>query len=187
MNSKITPRKARMKTPRSILAMLIAIAVLSSACSFEQLEPGIDKNKFAKLNTAALSVKASIDAGSSYQQVVDKAKILSGEITAMKDLATTKREKRLLKAYSDLLAIYRDGLLLWEYREYFPHLAPERKGRIYVAQDVESIVEKYRFSTESHVYAPTGQTWKSIPPDSIRIVWNNADDQLVIIKNITNY
>ena len=171
----------------NLLALLLIISVSSMSCSFDQTGQGIDKGKFAKLNAAGVSVKASIDAGESYQQVVDKANILSAEITAMEDAAPTTREKRLLKAYSDLLAIYRDGLLLWKYQEYFPHLAPELKGSIYVAQDVEPIVEKYRFSTESHVYKPTGQKWKSIPADSIRIVWKNADDQLVIINNITNY
>jgi len=41
---------ALMKNPRSLLAMLIIIAVLSFACSFDQLEPGIDQEQFAKLN-----------------------------------------------------------------------------------------------------------------------------------------
>ncbi|MGO9377353.1 MAG: hypothetical protein ACLP29_02230 [Dissulfurispiraceae bacterium] len=175
------------KNRGNLLALLLIISVISMSCSLEPSQKSIDKNKFAKLNAAAVSVKASIDAGESYQQAVDKADILSGEITAMKDAVATKRESRLLKAYSDLLTIYRDGLLLWRYQEYFPHLAPELKGSIYVAQDVEPIVEKYRFSTESHIYKPTGQKWKSIPADSIRIVWKNADDQLAIIKNITDY
>lgn len=176
-----------MKSRKSFLVLMMIISVIGMACSFEQFEPGIDKNKFAKLNAAAIAVKASIDAGESYQQVVDKADVLSGDIAAMKDAAATKREKRLLNAYADLSAIYRDGLVLWKYREHFPHLAPELKGRIYVAQDVEPIVEKYRFPTESNVYKPTGQTWKSIPADSLNIVWKNADDQLTIIRNTTNY
>ena len=171
----------------NLLAFLLMISMINMACSFEQFEPSIDKNKFAKLNAAATSVKASIAAGESYQQVAQKVDVLSGEIVTMKKAAATKREKRLLKAYSDLLAIYNDGLVLWKYRESFPYLAPELKGRIYVAQDVETIVEKYRFPTESHVYKPTGQRWKSISADSIGIVWKNADDQIAIINNITNY
>ena len=179
--------RTRIKDRRNFLVLLLIISVISMACSFEQFEPGIDKNKFAKLNASALAVKTSIDTGAGYQQVTDNAKILADEIKTMKYAAASKREKRLLEAYSDLLVIYRDGLLLWEYRDYFPHLAPELKGRIYVAQDVEPIIEKYRFSTESHVYKPTGQKWRSLPADSVRIVWKNADDQLVIINNITNY
>lgn len=171
----------------NILILMLMISGISTACSCEQFEPSIDKNKFAKLYVAASSVKTSLDAGESYQQVADKEKIFSDEITAMQAAVATKREKRLLNAYSNLSAIYKDGLLLWKYEEYFPHLAPELKGRIYVAQDVEPIAEKYHFSTKSHLYKPTGQTWKSIPKESISIVWKNANDQLVIINNITNY
>lgn len=176
-----------MKKSIILPAVLLIISFAVMACSLEQFEPGIDKKKFAGLNAAALAVKSSIDAGDDYQQVTQKVQMLSGEIGAMKSAVATKRETRLLKAYSDLLTIYRDGLLLWKYHENFPYLSPELKGRIYVAQDVEPIVEKYRFTTEAHVYKPTGQTWKSIPADSIKIVWKNADDQLGIIKNITNY
>jgi hypothetical protein len=171
----------------SMAFLLVIISCMNMACSFDQSEPGIDKNKFAKLQSAALEVKASIDAGESYQQVADKTVIFADRITTMKYVTSSKREERLLDAYRDLLVIYRDGLLLWKYLEYFPHLAPELKGRIYVAQDVDPIVEKYHFQTKSHVYEPTGQIWKSISAESIRTVWKDADAELASINNITNY
>jgi hypothetical protein len=164
--------------------MLSIIFVLNSACA---PEPEINKNKFDKLNSAALSVKNSIAAGESNQQVADHIQQLSTELTSLINTGTTKREKNLLEAYSDLLTIYRDGLLLWKYKLEFAFFDSVLKGRIYVGQDVEPIVLKYRLSTESHLYAPTGLYWKSISGDSIQIIWSNADSQMKIIEHITNY
>jgi len=56
-----------------------------------------------------------------------------------------------------------------------------------VGQDVDPIVFKYRFVTESHLYQPTGQYWKSIPDDSIQIIWRNADSQIKMIENMMRY
>jgi len=177
-----------MRSPIYFAASVLALlSMLCAACSFEQFEPSVNRHKFARLNTAAEAVKTDIDGGASLQQVSEKAVLMSDEIAAVKDKVSTKREGRLLKAYVDLLDIYRDGLLLWKYKDNFPHLASELKGRIYVAQDVEPIVAKYGFAMESHIYKPTGQIWRSISADSIRIIWKNAGDQLNIIRNITNY
>jgi len=173
-----------MKERKSFLVVLWLIIVLNGACSSE---PGINKDKFAKLKVAAQAVKTSLAAGASYQQLADRVQQLSIEITSLENRVTTNEERELMKAYSDLLAIYRDGLLLWKYQLDFPFFDPVLKGRIYVGQDVEPIVLKYGFSTESHVYGPTGQYWKSIAGDSIQIIWSNADSQLKIIENITNY
>lgn len=173
-----------MKERKSLLLVLATIFFLIGACSYEH---GINKSKFTKLNGAAGTVKTSIAAGASYQQVADRVQQLSIEITALKDRVTTKEENDLLEAYSDLLTIYRDGLLLWKYKVEFAFFDSVLKGRIYVGQDVEPIVLKYRFSTESHLYKPTGQYWKSIAGDSILIIWGNADSQMKIIENITNY
>ncbi len=173
---------------KSCLLFVLSISILmAAACSFESLEPSIDKAKFAKLDAAAHAVKASIDAGASYQEAAGRADQLSAEIDAARQIIKTKKEKRLLKAYSDLLGIYSDGLLLWKYQAEFPFLASELKGRIYVGQEVEPVVQKYQFKVETHVYKPTGQKWKSIPADSIRMIWNSADNQLDIIKKLTNY
>jgi hypothetical protein len=173
-----------MKILKNLLAVLLAIFFLTGACSFE---PGIDKDKFAKLRVAAQAVKTSITTGESYQQVTSRVQQLAADIAALKDRVPTRKEKELLEAYSDLLAHYRDGLVLWKYKSDFAFFDSVLKGRIYVGQDVEPIVIKYRFPTESHLYEPTGQYWKSIPGDSIQIIWSNADSQLKTIENITNY
>jgi len=173
-----------MEKRKYLLTMLFVVCLLSGACSSE---PGIDKGKFTKISAAAQGVKASIDAGASYQQVADCMQELSVKIADLKDQATTRRERDLLRAYSDLLAIYRDGLLLWRYKLEFPLFDSSLKGRIYVGQDVERIVLKYRFETQTHIYEPTGQSWKSIGENSIQKIWQDADFQLKAINNITNY
>jgi hypothetical protein len=170
-----------------LILMYITVLILNGACSFESLEPPIDKGKFANLDAASRAIKESINAGEKYSEVADRAEKLSAEIVSAQQIIKTKKEKRLLKAYSDLLGIYRDGLLLWKYQAEFPFLASELKGEIYVGQEVEPIVQKYQFKVESHVYKPTGQKWKSIPADSIRMIWKSADNQLDIIHKMTNY
>jgi hypothetical protein len=172
-----------MKIRKILLISLSTILILQWACSFW---PGINRSKFNKLNVAALAVKNSIADGAPYRQVAERIQHLSDEIVAAKDRVSTREERQLLKAYSDLLEMFRDGLLLRRYQMEFPFLFPELEGRIYVGQDIEPIVHKYRLTTETHLYKPTGQYWKSIDEYSIRIIWHNADDQLEIIKNLAH-
>jgi hypothetical protein len=167
---------------KGFFAILAAILFLMGACS---TGPGINKSKFRKAYVAAHEVRTSIAMGESYRQVAGKLKQLSAEIEKLK--SSTEEEKELLDAYSDLLAIYEDGLVLWKYKLDFAFFDSMLKGRIYVGQDVEPIVLKYRFSTETHLYKPTGQYWKSIPGDSIRTIWSNADSQLKVVDGMTTY
>jgi hypothetical protein len=176
--------KKRGKIRIIFLVSLFIILILQWNCSFGQ---AINKSKFIKLNVAALAIKKAIAEGAFYQQVAERVQLLSNEMAAAKDTVSTREERKLLKAYSDLLQIYRDGLLLWRYQMEFPFLSSELKGRIYVGQDVEPIVHKYRLTTKIHLYKPTGQYWKSIDEDSILIIWHNADDQLEIIKTLANW
>ncbi len=173
-----------MKKHNINLGLIMIAFFLVAACSWE---PGIDKNKFTKLNVLAHALKTARIGGATYRQLSEQAGNLSAEVIALRNKVTTKEEKELLDAYSDLSAIYHDGLLLWKYQLEFAPFDFVPTGRIYVGQDVEPIVSKYHFATESHQYRPTGQKWKSLPEDSIKIVWNNADAQLKIIENMTNY
>ena len=172
----------RVAKRKLLFGILAAFFLLIGACSSGH---GINKSKFKKAYIAAHEVKNSLDKGESYKQVGDRVRQLSVEIKALK--YTSEEEKELLDAYSDLLATYKDGLVLWKYKLDFAFFDSMLKGRIYVGQDVEPIVLKYRFSTESHLYRPTGQYWKSIPGDSIRIIWGNADSQLKVIEGMTTY
>lgn len=132
-------------------------------------------------------MKTSLAAGAFYPQFAEKVQSLSAGITALKDKVTSNEDKELLNAYADLLTMYQDGLLLWKYKLEFAPFDFVPKGRIYVGQDVEPIVFKYRFPVESHLYQPTRQRWKSLSEDSIQIIWRNVDAQLKIIENMTNY
>jgi len=176
--------KGFMKILSNFLTVLLAIFFFNGACSFDS---GIDKGKFEKLKGAAQAVKTSITSNESYEQVTGRVQQLATDIAALKDKVRTQKEKELLEAYSVLLAKYRDGLVLWKYKLDFSFFDFVLKGRIYVGQDVEPIVIKYRFPTESHLYGPTGQYWNSLPGDSIQIIWSYADSQLKTIENITNY
>jgi hypothetical protein len=173
-----------MKILKSFFAVLWICGFIIGACSFE---PEIDKGKFTQLQAAAQTVKSSIDAGESYQQVTGKVQQFDAGIAALKDSVRTQKEKELLHAYADLLAAYQDGLVLWRYKLDFAFFDFMLKGRIYVGQDVDPIVIKYRFPTQSHLYEPTGTYWKSISGDSIQKIWNIADSQMKTIYNITNY
>ncbi len=178
------PVRRDMRRRRGVLIFTVMVAFFSAACSEE---PGIQKKKFEKPARAAQAVKASLAAGASCRQFDESLQKLSSEIAAVKSTLTSKKEKDLLAAYSDLSAIYQDSLLLWKYKIRFARFSFVPKGRIYVGQDVEPIVMKYHFATESHVYPSTQQYWKSIAEDSIRIIWSNADSQFKVIENITNY
>jgi hypothetical protein len=167
-----------------VLLLLFTIAFLVPACSNEQ---GINKGKFLKIDQAVREARGSLDTGASYQQFSELLQRLSAEIGSLESKVSSKEERDLLDAYSDLLSFYQDGLLLWKYKLDFAPFNFVPKGRIYVGQDVEPIVSKYRFPVESQIYQPTGQRWKSMSDDSIRIIWSTVDTQLKIIENMKNY
>ncbi len=167
-----------------LVVTIVISALFFSACS---AGPGVDKEKFRGLARDAEALKALRAEGASYQKFADSLQRFSDSINAVRSRTSSADEKELLGAYADLLSIYRDGLTLWRYKIEFAPFGFVPKGSIYVGQDVDPIVFKYRFTTQSHLYEPTKQYWKSIPDDSIRIIWNNADAQLKIIDNMMKY
>jgi hypothetical protein len=169
---------------RGYFVLAVSLVLFAAACSSG---PKTDKTKFAELSRDAGALKVSLAAGASYQQFSESLKKFSTDVTLLRGKAVTTEEKDLLDAYSDLLAIYQDGLVLWRYKLEFAPFGFVPKGSIYVGQDVDPIVFKYRFVTESHLYQPTRQYWKSIPDDSIQIIWSNADSQIKMIENMMRY
>jgi len=168
---------------RNILFVILSLPIFCFACTSHDF----DKKKFENVDHSAHAVRDSVKAGANLQQFRDLLQKLSAEISVLKDRVKSERERELLKDYSNLLAIYRDGFTLWKYKTEFTQYGFVPKSLIYVGQDVEPIVEKYRLKTESHIFKPTKQSWKSIPENSIHIIWMNADSQLKIIDNILNY
>ncbi|MEW6328140.1 MAG: hypothetical protein AB1487_11220 [Thermodesulfobacteriota bacterium] len=165
---------------KTILILISFAFLLCFACRSHDF----DRKKFENVNCAAQAVRASLKAGANLQQFGDLLKKLSSEIAILNRRVESDREKELLKHYSTLLAIYRDGFTLWKYNMEFTRYGFVPKARIYVGEDVEPIAEKYRLETDSHAFKSTRQVWRSIPEHSIQIIWINADSQMEIINNI---
>ena len=168
-----------MKNKENIFALLLMIVFITVACSSE---PEMNMTKFEKMDQAAQELKTSLTEGTTYQHFGELLQRLSSEIAAVNNKSLSKKEMELLHAYSVLAGVYQDGYVLWKYKMEFAPFGIVPEGRIYVSQDVEPIAFKYNLPTESHLYKPTQQYWKSISEDSIQIIWNNADLQYKIIK-----
>jgi hypothetical protein len=164
---------------KKILALLLMIVFIAVAC---KSEPEINVAKFKKIDQAAQEIKTSLTEKTSYQHFGELLQNLSAEIAAVKNMTLSKKEMELLQAYSVLAGVYQDGYILWKYKLEFAPFGIVPEGRIYVSQDVDPIAFKYNLPTESHLYKPTQQYWKSISEDSMQIIWNNADLQYRIIK-----
>lgn len=167
-----------MKMKKNIPVLLLMIVFITGACTSE---PEMDKTKFRKLDHIAQELKTSHAAGASFKHFGELLQALSAEIASVKARILSKKELDQLNAYSVLFGVYQDGYILWKYKLEFAPFGFVPNGRIYVSQDVEPIAFKYNFPTESHLYGPTHQYWKSISEDSIQIIWNNADFQYKII------
>ena len=157
------------------------LLLVCAACS-----PQINKQRFEKLNHTVQALQHSISSGGDYPQLGTLIQELSSEIESLNARVTSGKERDLIQEYSKLLKMYQDGFLLWKYHTEFSSHNFVPKGRIYVGQDVEAIVVKYRLPTETHTFEPTQKTWKSIGVDSIQIIWNNADAQVKRIHTFLN-
>jgi hypothetical protein len=164
--------------------LISAVMVCTSGCF---TEAGMDKGKFSDLNRAAQDMKAAIGAGKGCEEAEGLVQRLASGTTALQNKTASKAERDLLSAYSHLLAISRDGLLLCQSRTLLAGFPFVPKGRIYVAQELDPIVEKYDLPTEMHLYAPTGKYWRSIPEDSISTVWESAAAEIQHIENMVKY
>jgi hypothetical protein len=166
------------------IILLSAIMLFGSGCVSE---PGIDKGKFSELNRTARDLTTSFTSGKPCDVPETLLQRLSSGTAALQGKSTSKGESDLIKAYSNLLTIYQDGLLLCKYRNHFSQFQFVPKGRIYVSQELEPLVQKYDLSTESHLYRPTGLYWRSIAGDSIKVIWERAELQTKNIENMVNY
>ena len=184
MDSMEKTDRRHMRRDRMIAFVLSAVVLFISAC---ESEPGIDKAKFAELNRTAQAIKLAI-ASSDPCNVPDilEQKLDAG-IAAMKDKANSKAERDIVAAYANLLTILRDGMLLCRSRAHLSNFEFFPKGRIYVSQELDPLVEKYSLSVERHLYEPTGQYMRSIDSNSILIIWDSMRVQIKTIENMINY
>jgi len=61
------------------------------------------------------------------------------------------------------------------------------KGRIYVSQELDPLVERYDLAVEKHLYKHTGQYMRTVDGDSIRVIWESARTQIKNMENMMNY
>lgn len=167
-----------------VIILLSAIMLFGSGCVSE---PGIDKGKFSELNRTARDLTTYFTSGEPCDVPETLLQRLSSGTAALKGKSASKGEMDLIKAYSNLLTTYQDGLLLCKYRDHFSQFQFVPQGRIYVTQELDPLVRKYDLSTESHLYRPTGQYWRSIAGDSIKVIWESAELQTKNIENRVNY
>jgi hypothetical protein len=167
-----------------VIILLSSIMLFGSGCVSE---PGIDKGKFSELNRTARDLKTSIASGKPCDAPDTLLQRLVSGIAALKNKTASKEESDLIEAYSRLLTTYKDGLLLCKYRTHLSQFQFVPKGRIYVVQELDPLVEKYGLPTESHLYRPTGAYWRSIAGDSIKVIWESAESQIKNIENMVNY
>jgi len=167
-----------------VIILLSAIMLFGPGCVSE---PGIDKEKFSELNLIAQDLKTAITSGKPCDVPDTLIQRLASETAALKNRTASKGERDLIEAYSHLLTTYKDGLLLCQYQTPLSQFQFVPKGRIYVFQELDPVIQKYGLSTESHLYKPTGVYWRSIDGDSIKVIWESAEFQIKNIENMVNY
>jgi hypothetical protein len=162
----------------------LTVLFLATACP---TEPGLDRGKFTDLNRASQDLKAAIRTGKACEAAEGVLQRLSSGAAAMQGKTASKADRDLLSAYSHLLGVSRDGLLLCQSRNLLSGFPFVPQGRIYVSQELDAIVERYDLPTEKHLYKPTGKYWKSISTDSISVVWESAEAEIQHIDNMMKY
>ena len=184
MDSMAKTDRPYLRRDSLIILFLSAIALFTSSCSSE---PGIDKNKFAELNRTLQEMKVAVASSDPCNVPNILEQQLDAGIRAVKDKARSKSERDLIAAYSNLLITYKDGLLLCQSRTHLSNFDFFPKGRIYVSQELDPLVEKYDLAVEKHLYKPTGQYMRSIDGNSILVIWDSVRFQIKNIENMTNY
>ena len=139
----------------------------------------IDKQKFREIGRAAKALDQAVeDTSLSYEQFEGLLKKLNDEIMRTKPAVSAVAEKELLNSYEELLTMYQDSSVLWEYKAGSSQYPWIPEGRVYVDARVRTLVEKYHFPTEPHVVEITNHHWESISADSIRVIWDKAHEKL---------
>ena len=167
-----------------VVTLFSVMMLLASACIPENR---VDKNKFAELNQTALELRTVITSSRPCDVPDALVQKLASGIAAVRDRASSMAEREVITAYSNLLTTYRDGMLLCRSRTHLAQFTFVPKGRIYVTQEIDPIVERYDLATEKHLYKPTGQIWRSIDGNSMMVIWESAVSQTQNVDFLVNY
>jgi hypothetical protein len=102
---------------------------------------------------------------------------------ALRDKVANEKEEQLFNAYSELLMTYQDGFQLWEYKVESIRYSWIPEGKIYLEPKIKPLVLKYHLPVESHIVELIGHAWKSVPADSLKIIWERARKQVDKIRS----
>jgi hypothetical protein len=177
-------QKERMRQDNIVILLLATIILFGQGCVSE---PGMDKGKFSEVNRIAHDLQTSITPDKPCDVPEALLQKLASGTAALKNMTASKAEREVVEAYSRLVTTYQDGLLLCQCQTRLNNFQFVPKGRIYVFQDLDPLVDKYDLSTENHLYKPTGVRWRSISGDSIKMIRKSAENQLKNIENMVNY
>lgn len=167
-----------------VLVWLSALMLFVFGCT---AEPGLDKKKFAELDRAAQDLKAAVKSGKACETQDTLLKRFVSGTEALKDKMASDDERALLEAFSHLVTTYQDNLLLCRTQTAFAGFEFVPKGRIYVTQELDPLVEKYHLPIKQHVYKPTGKNWKSIPDGAVQVVWEQMAFEIKNIESRQSY
>jgi len=154
------------------------LALLLASCTFE---PGLDKEKFAELDSASKDLKAAYSVGDHCNIPGSVSLRLASGAAALEGRTVSKAERDLLAAYKNLAAIAGDAMLLCRSRGQLAGFRFMPAGRIYVTQELDPLVERYDLAIERHPYKPTGAYVKTIAGDSVLVIWDRAES---VMQNI---
>ncbi len=173
-----------MRLLSTVMLVLLASLLFISSCVSE---PEFDKSKFTEINRTVQNLKAALSSDNPCNLPDSLLERFSSGIAAVKGKVKSKKEHDLIIAYSYLLTTCKDGLLLCRSRNQFANLDMFPKGRIYLSQELDPLVERYDLPTEKHLYKKTGQYMRSVDGNSIGVIWESARTQIKNIENILNY
>lgn len=158
-----------MRSDAAGLGLILTLIWGILACS-----SGVEKKKFDGVIHAVQAVQQSIDNLDDYETFARVFDTFTNEVLALRDRVSNEKERQLLREYTDLLMTYQDGFQLWEYKVESAQYPWIPEGRIYLEPKIKPLALKYHLPVQSHVVELTQHTWKSVPADSLKIIWERA-------------
>lgn len=165
------------------IPLLLIAAILSASCLSE---PSLDKAKFSGLDRTARNLRAA--PGGDWCSLPDSVvQQLSADVAALRGKSLSQPDRALLSAYGNLAVMAADLRLLCRSRSQLAAFGIIPRGRIYVNQEIDPVVERYGLATERHRYPATGAYLKSISADAIKMINDRMQDELKKIDVLLKY
>jgi len=151
------------------LWVVAALSVFAVSC--RETPRSSRRELFQPLYRAARAVDGAIAAGVSYADLGSLVRQLSTELLIAGDSATSDDDKKLVAAYGELLATYKDSLTVWK------HQIDSGKyewlhGQIPVDPEVAPLVQKYNLPTTDA--GTSAEPFRVASASSLQVVWGAA-------------